>query len=326
MRQLQLPAHPLLAEVALDQARVLDRRADLIRDGGDELAVTRGERVFAGPVGQIDDADGRGDPARGRVDDRDREKRETAVGSLDGVWRLLRAGVGGVVTDYPHLAEDARGNRPRIIHFDRRHIAQLHAAGGDETQDMAARIVHQQRRAARADHRRNLAQDSTGGLIQPDRVAEDLADRVDQVDFLVAPRQLGRDLGRFLFRLQHRADDVGELGGGALPASLYLEPGIGGGGNRLEHGGPVGSLRTAFATQQTQRCPRKRREHRQQTLEPCHPARSVRQMPLPFSLNATSSTRWRMTNNPRPYSRSRLSGCVGSGSRLVSKPWPSSTT
>ena len=68
------------------------------------------------------------------------------------------------------------------------------------------------------------------------------------------------------------------------------------------------------------------REHRKEALESSHPARRVRQMPLPFSLNATSSTRCRMTNSPRPNSRSRLSGWVGSGVPLGSKPLPSSTT
>src|SRR3989442_13820460 len=57
MRQLQLAPYPLLAQVLGDQGRVLDRGADLIRDGGDELAVARGERIGAEPVRQVDDAD-----------------------------------------------------------------------------------------------------------------------------------------------------------------------------------------------------------------------------------------------------------------------------
>src|SRR5438034_11101178 len=57
VRQLQLPSHALLAQVLRDQRRVLDRGADLVRDGGDELAVPRGERVRAHAVGQVDDAD-----------------------------------------------------------------------------------------------------------------------------------------------------------------------------------------------------------------------------------------------------------------------------
>jgi len=44
--QLELAADALLAQVLLDQTRVLDRRPDLIRDGRDELAVAGGERVL----------------------------------------------------------------------------------------------------------------------------------------------------------------------------------------------------------------------------------------------------------------------------------------
>src|SRR5205085_6292319 len=56
---------------------------------------------------------------------------------------------------------------------------------------------------------------------------------------------------------------------------------------------------------QAERRTRQRRENGQQAFESAYaPARRVRQMPLPFSLNATSSTRWRITNNPRPNSRS----------------------
>src|SRR5439155_20814671 len=155
--------------------------------------------------------------------------------------------------------------------------------------------------------------------------------------------------------LHHRPNDLGELDGALFPFALYFEPGVMDGGDRLEPRGTVGSVEPAatiggrsparlvptfaqasdhakqpptgrLCTPQAKSCPGKRREHRQQALEPCHPARSVRDMPLPFSLNATSSTRCRITNNPRPYSRSRLSGCVGSGTLLESKPWPSSTT
>ena len=47
VRQLELAADLLLAEIALDQARVLHRRADLVGHRGDQLAVARGEAVAA---------------------------------------------------------------------------------------------------------------------------------------------------------------------------------------------------------------------------------------------------------------------------------------
>ena len=109
------------------------------------------------------------------------------VAALDRVRRFVGARVGGVVADDAHFAKHARGNRPGIVDFDRVDFAQLHPAGGDEPQHMRPRVVHQQRRAARADDGGHFPQDPVRRFIQPDRVPEDLADRVDQVDFLVPP-------------------------------------------------------------------------------------------------------------------------------------------
>ena len=68
--QLQLATDALLAQVELYEPSVLNRRADLIRDGGDQLAVACGERVFSSAVGQIDHPDGRGHAPGRRVHDR----------------------------------------------------------------------------------------------------------------------------------------------------------------------------------------------------------------------------------------------------------------
>ena len=110
---------------------------------------------------------------------------------------------------------------------------------------MLARVMHHQRRTPRAHHRRHFAQDPVRRLVQPDRVAEDLADRVDQIDFLVPPRQLGRDLAGLLLGLHHRPNDLGELDGALFPFALYFEPGVMDGGDRLEPRGTVGSVEPA---------------------------------------------------------------------------------
>ena len=107
MRQLQLAAHPLLAQVALHQPRILDRRTDLIGDRRDELAVAGGERVFSRPVREIDDADRRGYAPRRRVHDRHREKRMAAIAALDRVGGLLGALVVGVgLAEHPVQGDD----------------------------------------------------------------------------------------------------------------------------------------------------------------------------------------------------------------------------
>ena len=189
-------------------------------------------------------------------------------------------------------------------------------------------------------------------------MTEDFADRVDQVDFLIPPRQLGGDLAGFFFGAHHGADHFSQLDRLPLAACFRpdLEPGVGHRGDRLEPGRAIGRLERSaavwcgcparlFATfpetatdleqtaawrprpPQAERGTGQRRQDGQQAFESAYaPARSVRQMPLPFSLNATSSTKWRITNSPRPNSRSIFSGRVGSGSRSVSKPLPSSTT
>ena len=59
MGELQFAAHALLAEVALDEPRVLDRGTDLVCNRRDELAVAGRERVFTSPISQVDHADGR---------------------------------------------------------------------------------------------------------------------------------------------------------------------------------------------------------------------------------------------------------------------------
>src|SRR2546429_244437 len=189
-------------------------------------------------------------------------------------------------------------------------------------------------------------------------MTEDFADRVDQVDFLIPPRQLGRDLAGFVFGPHHGADHLSQLDRLPLAACFRpdLEPGVRHRGDRLEPGGAIRRLErsaavwcgcparllatfaeTATDLEQTaawrarppeaKRRTGQRRQDGQQAFESAYaPARSVRQMPLPFSLNATSSTKWRITNSPRPNSRSMLSGRVGSGSRDVLNPSPSSVT
>src|SRR2546428_349532 len=172
------------------------------------------------------------------------------------------------------------------------------------------------------------------------------------------PRRLSRAVADFIFGTHRGTDHLSQLDRLPLAACFRpdLEPGVRHRGDRLEPGGAIRRLErsaavgcgcparllatfseTATDLEQTaawrarppeaKRRTGQRRQDGQQAFESAYaPARSVRQMPLPFSLNATSSTKWRITNSPRPNSRSMFSGRVGSGSRSVSKPLPSSTT
>ena len=208
VRQLQLAPHPLLAQVPGDEPRVLDRRADLVRDRRHELPVSGGERILAQPVGQVDHADRPAARARGGVQHGDGEERLAAVVPALGTPRVHGLGVGRVVAHDPHLTEHARRNRAGVVHFDRVHGLRLHAARRDEPEHALLGIVHQQRGATRPHHRGHLAQDALRRLVQPDGVAQDLADRVDQVDLLVALGQLGRDLRGIALGAEHGSDDL----------------------------------------------------------------------------------------------------------------------
>jgi hypothetical protein len=56
-------------------------------------------------------------------------------------------------------------------------------------------------------------------------VTENLADRVDQIDFLVPAGELCSDLAGLFFRAHDGTDDLGDLDGALLSAS-HLEPRI----------------------------------------------------------------------------------------------------
>ncbi len=210
-RQLELPQHPLLSEVAGDEARVLDGRADLVRDRSHQLSVAGGEGVSPLTVGQIDHADRLAARARRGVQHRDREERLAAIVAAFGAAGVRRRRVGRVVAHDPHLAEHERGDRAGVVHFDRLHVLRAHAARRYDAQHPLLGVVHQERRAPGPHHRGHLAQYPICRFVEPDRVSQDLADRVDQVDFLVPLRQLRRDLDGIALGGEHGPDDLGEL-------------------------------------------------------------------------------------------------------------------
>src|SRR5207253_10136059 len=116
--------------------------------------------------------------------------------------------------------------------------------GGHQTEDVGARIMYHERRPARADHRRDFAENAVGGFVEANRMTEDFADRIDQIDFLISARQLGGDLAGFFFGAHHGTDHFSELDRLPLATAIrsHLEPGIRNCRNRLKPGRPVGSL------------------------------------------------------------------------------------
>ena len=205
--QLQLPAEPLLAQIALHQARVLDRGADLVGDGRDELAVARREAVAADAVGEVDDADAAHRQSRGAVGDGDAEVGPSLVAAIvaavaGDVGRLL-----GVVDDGALLAEHLRRDRAVVVHPHRPQALQLEPARRDGAQHAGDVVEHHDGRPLRADHGAHLAHDGPGRLLELHRLPQDLADRVEEIDLLVAARQLLGDEAALPLAFEQGGDD-----------------------------------------------------------------------------------------------------------------------
>ena len=158
--------------------------------------------------------------------------------------------IGWVVTDNAHFAKHAGGDGFRIIDFDRIDLAQLDTPSGHQTEDVGARIMYHERRPARANDRRDFAENAVGGFVEANRMTEDFADRIDQIDFLIPARQLGGDLAGFFFGAHHGTDHFRELDRLPLATAIRpdLEPGIRHRRNRLKPGGTVGSLESTSSS------------------------------------------------------------------------------
>jgi len=183
---------------------------------------------------------------------------------------------------------------------------------------MGPRVVHQQRRAARADDCRHLrkirfAASSSRSCARGSR------DRVIRSFPRTVPTALAATCvvsssASITARRSRRARRRRR----PPPRPPDFKPRIGVVGS-AGHGGPVRRLRTALGTQYPQSCPRSARA-------PATGARSRvtplgrQQMPLPFSLKRHVVHEVTMTNNPRPYSRSEIVGMRRIGKRLESKP------
>ena len=231
VRQLQLPAEPLLPRVALDQPGVLHRGADLVGHRGDQLAVARREAVAADPVGEIDDAD-----AAER-----RAGRAIADGHAQEGLPPVPAVAGAVARDVGHLlgiVDDdraARGTpwpRPSMSSSTGHRREAVDAEALAPPRCGAARIASSYtmidaRRAPTT--RAHLAHDGPGRLLQPHRLAQDLADGVEEVDLLVAAASSSANEAALPLGLEQGRDDRREtveaaVARAVLGSRVDLEP------------------------------------------------------------------------------------------------------
>ena len=104
-------------------------------------------------------------------------------------------------------AEDARAHAARIVDADRRNGGEIDAERGDGAQRIRRAVVHEHRRAPRADRLGDFAEDRLRRFVERDGAAEDLADRVEEIDLLVPLGELVRGVLHLERGLQVLRDD-----------------------------------------------------------------------------------------------------------------------
>ena len=205
--QLHLVRHPVPRPALAEQSMILERRADLAGDGGQQLAVPGREGAASPAPEQVDDTDRARLPRLRRVLDGHQKGR---FGAQVGGGRRMPAVAAGADDRLP-LPEHPRGEHfPRGI---KRPVQSGDSFGRDLVQQSVPGIVDPQRPAARSQNVAYLVEDDPCGLSQLQDRTQDLADRIEQVDLLVAGGQLAAEEADFLFRIQDpdqlRADEIG---------------------------------------------------------------------------------------------------------------------
>ena len=128
--------------------------------------------------------------SRRAIADRHAEERLAPVSSRGVGSRRVGAWIGGIVRDHPPLAIHPRRDRALVVHADRLQPVEPEAPRRHGPQHAGRLVEHHDRRAPGADHGAHLARDRLGGLLEPHRLSQDLADRVEEVDLLVPAAQL----------------------------------------------------------------------------------------------------------------------------------------
>ena len=212
--ELHLAHQPLLPKARRHQPAVLHRRADLAGDGADQLLVAGGEAFAAGQPTQVDDPDGAALPLGRRIADRDGKEGRAGIRERRGD-AAARELVVRLEDDGASLAED-RGGDGVVIRDEYRPALAGHPDRGHQVELVALGVVEPERRALDAERPRDLGKDRSRRGFQRDHRSEDLADGVEQRDFLVALRELAAEEARLRLLLEQAGDDEGEEGGERL--------------------------------------------------------------------------------------------------------------
>ena len=110
------------------------------------------------------------------------------------------------------FAKHPRRHRAGIVGLHGVEAVGAEPSSRDGTEQLGLLVVHHDRGATGADDLRHLVHDRRGRLFEPCGVAQDLADGIQQVDFLVDAGQFLDYAGGFPLRGEERPHDPAELG------------------------------------------------------------------------------------------------------------------
>src|SRR5215218_4874830 len=347
VRELHLLLQPLLIERPPNEARILDRGADLRGDRRDELLITGGERLPRPPIREVDDAERLaavlGGPENGHGEHR--ALPEPFLGLAQHLAFLDDDGVQG--------AEDVRAHTAAVVEGDGPDRHAFAAKACDDGEGLRIGLVHEDGGSPCPDGLAHFAQDGGGTLLERHRAPQDLADRVEEIDLLVA---LGELVGCVLHlervlqilrddgtqelqiavdlpaldrtRAQHepggawsgdRHDDEAPSLGGLVAYDAEWRQELGGRRIRAAGAGDEAerALDTAVTTPDGCVASGGLVEGGEDLTQLAHARLRINLTTLPdgapfASKRSTRSIRARMRNNPRPSSRSMLSGSVAS--------------
>jgi hypothetical protein len=214
--QLQLTLEPLLLQIALNQPGILHRCANLIGHCAHQLTIIQREAIPPDPIGQIDNAYATKLAARRGITDGDADEGLPAIAPVIAAVRRRRDRVDRIEGDDALFAKDAGRDRALIVHLYGPQPFGIEAAGADCAQRPTGFVVHHDRGTAGADYGADLARDDLSGLLQPHGTAQNLADRIEKIDLLVAPGQLLGHSRPLPFDFQQRTENRSDAGSGTL--------------------------------------------------------------------------------------------------------------
>ena len=142
-----------------------------------------------------------------RIADGNAEEGVAAVAPVSAAVGGNRGGIRRVEGDHTPLAEHLGGHRAVVVHLDRTQSVRGKSPSSYGTKLATCVVVDHDRGAPGTDDRAHFPHDDLRRLLQPYRSPQDLADGIQEIDLLVAPRQLFRHVGPPALRVEQRSHE-----------------------------------------------------------------------------------------------------------------------